>query len=65
MRKYVRSIIKTKGVYDRLKPSRYVKAVFDRIQQRKYGVEKRRNNQAKGTHKKYLWISRTANIGAR
>ena len=65
MRKYVRSIIRTAGERDHLKPSRDVKAVFDRIQQRKYGVEKRRTNQVKGTHKKYLWRSRTANIGAR
>lgn len=64
MRKYVRSIIRTAGERDRLKPSRYVKAVFDSLQQQKYGVEKRRKNQAKGTHKKYLWKSRTANIGA-
>lgn len=64
MRKYVRSIIRTAGERDHLKPSRYVKAVFDSLQQQKYGVEKRRKNQATGTHKKYLWKSRTVNLGA-
>lgn len=64
MRKYVRVIIKTEGEHQHLKASRYVKAMFEQLQQKRYGVEKRRKNQAKGTHKKYLWRSRTAGASA-
>lgn len=64
MRKYIRAMIKTDGERQHLKSSRYVKAVFERLQQKRYGVDKRKRNQAKGTHKKYLWGMRTANIGA-
>lgn len=62
MRKYIRAIIRTEGEREHLKPSRYVKAAFERIQQKKYGVEKRKLNQARGTHKRYLWGSRTAAV---
>ena len=65
MRKYIRAIIRAEGETHHLKASRYVKSVFENLQQKRYGVENRRKNQAKGTHKKYLWRSRTANIGAR
>lgn len=64
MRKYVREIMRIEGKRQKLKPSRYVKAAFEQLQQKKYGVEKRKNNQAKGAHKRYLWRARTANIGA-
>ena len=63
MRKYIRAIIRADGERRRLKPSRYVKSTFEQLQQKKYGVNERRKNQARGTHKKYLWASRTANIG--
>ena len=65
MRKYIRAIIRAEGETQHLKASRYVKSVFENLQQKRYGVENRRKNQAKGTHKKYLWRSRTANIVAR
>lgn len=65
MRKYIRAIIRAEGETQHLKASRYVKSVFENLQQKRYGVDNRRKNQAKGTHKKYLWRSRTANIGAR
>ena len=65
MRKYIRSIIRTEGETQHLKASRYVKSVFENLQQKRYGVENRRKNQAKGTHKKYLWKSRMANIVSR
>lgn len=65
MRKYIRAIIRAEGETQHLKASRYVKSVFENLQQKRYGVENRRKNQAKGTHKKYLWRSRTANIEAR
>lgn len=55
MRKYVREIMRTEGEREHLKPSRYVKAAFEQLQQKKYGVEKRKMNQAKGTRKKRLW----------
>ena len=63
MRKYIRAIIRADGERRRLKPSRFVKSTFEQIQQKKYGVDERRKNQARGTHKKYLWDSRTASIG--
>lgn len=62
MRKYIRAMIKTDGERQHLKSSRYVKAVFERLQQKIYGVDKRKRNQAKGTHKKYLWKSRTIGL---
>lgn len=62
MRKYVRDIMRTEGEREHLKPSRYVKAAFEQLQQKKYGVEKRKKNQARGTHKRYLWRSRTAGL---
>lgn len=65
MRKYIRSMVRTEGKTQHLKASRYVKAVFENLQQKRYGVENRKKNQAKGTHKKYLWRSRTAGIGVR
>lgn len=64
MRKYIRAIIRAEGEHERMKPSRYVKAAYEQLQQKKYGVEERKKNQAKGTHKRYLWGMRTANIGA-
>ena len=64
MRKYIRAMLRVEGEHERMKPSRYVKAAFEQFQQKKYGVEERRKNQAKGTHKKYLWRSRTASISA-
>lgn len=62
MRKYIRAIIRAGGESQHLKPSRWVKAKFDQLQQKKYGVEKRKKNQARGTHKRYLWGSRTAGL---
>lgn len=58
MRKYIRSMARAEGTKRKLKASRYVKAVWERLSQKKYGVEQRHRNQAKGTHKRYLWDSR-------
>lgn len=58
MRKYIREIMRTEGKRNKLKPSRYVKAAFEQLQQKKYGVENRKKNQARGTHKRYLWRAR-------
>lgn len=67
MRKYIREIIRVEGERQKLKPSRYVKSTFEQIQQKKYGVEKRKKNQAKGTHIdgycSYLRSSRKNNYG--
>lgn len=63
MRKYIRAIMRAEGKRQHLKPSRYVKAAFEQLQQKKYGVKARKANQAKGTHKRYLWGSRTAGAG--
>lgn len=63
MRKHVREIIRTEGKRNKLKPSRYVKAAFEQLQQKKYGVENRKRNKARGTHKRYLWRARTVGLG--
>jgi hypothetical protein len=65
MRKYIRNMIRTEGVRKHLKPSRWVKACWEQRQHKAYGVEARKFNQAKGTHKKYLWGSRVAMFAMR
>lgn len=60
MRKYIRNIIRHKAKKEKVKPSKYVKYIFNEIQIRKYGSECRSKNQAKGTHPKHLWNYRIA-----
>ena len=60
MRKIVRSMIREDAKREKAKPSRWLKIAFDTHQIKKYGVANRKKNQAKGTHKKYLWPSRIA-----
>jgi hypothetical protein len=42
------------------KPSRWLKIAFDTYQSKKYGVDNRKKNQAKGTHCRKVWPSRVA-----
>ena len=62
MRKYIRSIIRTEGERKKLKPSRWVKVVWEQRGHKLYGVNGRKINQARGTHKKQLWPTREAMV---
>lgn len=46
-----------------VKPSKFVASEFDKDQVKKYGEERRRINQAKGTHKRRTWKQRIAALG--
>ena len=65
MRKIIRNIMRAEAKRDGRKPSRWIKVAFDTYQNRKYGTKVRQANQAKGTHKKYLWGSRVAMFATR
>ena len=43
-----------------VKPSRYIRKEFERIQVKKYGQIRRAINQAKGTHTRRTWKQRIA-----
>ena len=60
MRKYIRSIMRAEGERRKTKPSRWLKAAFEFHQTKKYGQQRRKINQAKGTHRSELWGSRVA-----
>ena len=60
MRKILRSIIRESAKQENAKPSRWLRVAFDTYQSEKYGVENRKVNQAKSTHKKSVWGSRIA-----
>ena len=60
MRKYIRNIIRYRAKQKDTKPSTHVKTMFDYIQRKKYGSDCRSRNQARGTHKRYLWPYRVA-----
>ena len=59
-RKYVRGMIRREAERKKIKPSKWVNREFDRIQIKKYGVEQREINKAKGTNKKSTWRPRIA-----
>jgi hypothetical protein len=65
MRKYIRNIIRQEAKREKAKPSRWLKIAFDTRQNKKYGVNKRKANRAKGTHKKNIWRSRVAMFASR
>ena len=54
-RKYVRGMLRREAERKKTKPSKWVNREFDRIQIKKYGIERREINKAKGTHKKSSW----------
>lgn len=58
MRKYIRKAIRETAGHEGKKPSKWVREVFNQIQIKKYGVDRRTFNMAKGTHKRSLWFSR-------
>lgn len=58
MRKYIRAMLRGKAEKFGAKPSKYVNSEFDRIQIKKYGVDNREINKAKGTHPKKRWKAR-------
>lgn len=58
MRKHIRAMLRGEAEKMGAKPSKWVRSEFDRYQIKKYGVEKREINKAKGTHPKRRWKSR-------
>lgn len=60
MRKYIRAMIRAEGERKHLKPSRWVKTVWETSCHKYYGVTARKINQARGTHNKRLWPTREA-----
>lgn len=58
MRKYIRYMIRKKAEDMGVKPSRFVKKEFDRMQIKIYGRRVRKLNQARGTHKFSAWKNR-------
>ena len=59
MRKYIRAMLRGKAEKIGAKPSKYVNREFDRMQVKKYGVERREINKARGTAPKSRWGQRT------
>ena len=59
MRKYIRAMLRGKAEKIGAKPSKYVNREFDRMQVKKYGVEKREINKARGTAPKRRWRALT------
>lgn len=65
MRKYIRAMIRAEGERKKLSPSAWVKSVWESRQHKRYGVNGRKVNQVRGTHKKYLWPSRESLFASR
>jgi hypothetical protein len=65
MRKYIRNIIRCRAKQENIKPSIHVKTMFDYLQRKNYGADKRKRNQARGTHKPKVWSFREAMITSR
>lgn len=65
MRKYIRNMMRYAAKNNHTKPNRWVKAAFESFQLKRYGVNRRRANQAKGTHPGHLWRSRVAMFASR
>ena len=58
MRKYIRAMLHGEAEKIGAKPSKYVSREFDRRQVKKYGVEAREINKARGTSPKSKWHQR-------
>lgn len=58
MRKIIRNMLRSKAERIDVKPSRFVKSEFNKIQVKKYGNTRRLINQMKGTHKRKTWKQR-------
>lgn len=61
-RKLIRNALRVKAERLGVKPSEYIARRFDRIQIERYGKDRRRINQAKGTHKRRTWGLRVASV---
>lgn len=59
-RKYVRGILRHEAERKKIKPSKWVNREYNRLQIKKYGIERREINKATGTHKKSTWRARIA-----
>lgn len=59
-RKYIRGMLRREAERKKIKPSRWIKREFNRIQIKKYGAKIRKINKEKGTHKKRTWRARIA-----
>ena len=62
-RKSRRHMIRVAAARSGLKPSKAVRRLFDEYQVGKYGENRRRINQAKGTHPRRTWKLRIASLG--
>lgn len=62
MRKYIRNMLRNRAEKKGVKPSRYVRSEFDRLQIKKYGDTVRKINQAKGTHTRRTWKMRIVDV---
>ena len=60
MRKYIRNIMRYEGKQKKYKANRWVKAAWESLQLKTVGADRRKANQAKGTHPKKLWTGRVA-----
>lgn len=60
MRKYQRNLIKNEGKFMGYKPSKYLKAKWDDIQTKKYGMVGRVIRRACGAKKSRTWAGRIA-----
>lgn len=60
MRKYIRNMMREASHNNHTKPSRWVKAAWESRMLKRVGSDRRKANQAKGTHPKCLWPSRIA-----
>ena len=65
MRKYIRNMMRYEGKHKKYKANRWVKAAWEALQQNTVGVNRRKANQAKGTHPKKVWSSRVALFASR
>ena len=65
MRKYIRGMMREASKNNHTKPSRWVKAAWESFQLKRVGADRRKANQAKGTHPKKLWASRVALFASR
>lgn len=62
MRKIIRNALRVKAERMGVKPSEYVARQYDRYAVERYGKDRRRINQAKGTHKRATWGNRIASV---
>ena len=62
MRKIKRSILRKQAEDKKIKASKWVNLMWNTMQVKVYGVNKRLANQARGTHKKSTWRIRVGGV---